>query len=323
MILKETKKKALFISGKIPSHGYIKPIFNKKIILFLNSISIEINKNKKFNIYPDLKAFGFWCRKSNIEKLSKGYKDNLKIGRGIALHITPANVPLNFAYSLAFGLLSGNQNIVRLPSRNFDQSKILCDIIDKLLSKKTFAELNENICLLKYERNDIISSELSKIANARIIWGSDETISLFKNFTTLPRCVDIMFSNRYSSSIINPTSLENLNDRDFSQLLEKFYRDAYIMDQKGCSSPQSVIWFGKGKKRVKDKFWNKLNDYVSSKYEDNLSVTNHKINEIALTAAKSNIFYKAHYQNFKLVRYDFKDKLIEIPYLLGSFGVFS
>ena len=25
--------------------------------------------------------------------------DNLRIGRGIAFHITPSNVPLNFAYS--------------------------------------------------------------------------------------------------------------------------------------------------------------------------------------------------------------------------------
>ena len=46
MILKETKKKAVFISGKIPSHGYIKPIFNKKIILFLDSISMKQIKIK-------------------------------------------------------------------------------------------------------------------------------------------------------------------------------------------------------------------------------------------------------------------------------------
>ena len=47
------------------------------------------------------------------------------IGRGSILHITPSNVPMNFAYSLSFGLLSGNRNIIRLPGRNFIQIKLL------------------------------------------------------------------------------------------------------------------------------------------------------------------------------------------------------
>ena len=50
------------------------------------------------------------------------------MGRGTVLHITPSNVPTNFAYSMVFGLLSGNNNIIRLPSKNFLQVKILCEI---------------------------------------------------------------------------------------------------------------------------------------------------------------------------------------------------
>ena len=43
---------------------------------------------------------------------------------------------MTFAYSFAFGLLSGNNNIVRLPSKNFDQVKILIEIIKSILKKK-------------------------------------------------------------------------------------------------------------------------------------------------------------------------------------------
>ena len=42
--------------------------FNKKKINFLDKISKEILIDEKLNIYPDLKDFGFWCRKKNIER---------------------------------------------------------------------------------------------------------------------------------------------------------------------------------------------------------------------------------------------------------------
>ena len=58
------------------------------------------------------------------------------IGRGLAYHIAPSNIPINFAYSLVFGLLSGNTNIVRLSSKNFIQIKLLCDLFFKILKKK-------------------------------------------------------------------------------------------------------------------------------------------------------------------------------------------
>ena len=48
---------------------------------------------------------------------------NNKLGLGLAFHITPSNIPTNFAYSLIFGLLSGNSNVVKVPSRNFTQIK--------------------------------------------------------------------------------------------------------------------------------------------------------------------------------------------------------
>ena len=44
-----------------------------------------------------------------------------RVGRGIVFHITPSNVPLNFAYSWLSGILSGNLNIVRVASKKSEQ----------------------------------------------------------------------------------------------------------------------------------------------------------------------------------------------------------
>ena len=95
-------------------------IFDKKIVSFLSEVSNRIMSSKKYNQFTDLATFAFWCRKKNIQALSKTYfSDNLIMGRGCVLHICPSNVPMNFGYSLAFGLISGNNNIIKLPSEIF------------------------------------------------------------------------------------------------------------------------------------------------------------------------------------------------------------
>ena len=112
-------------------------IFDEHVINFLNEIYLFANNIKEIRDYPDLFSFAFWCRKKNIINLKSKYTNhNKRIGRGIVYHITPSNVPMNFAYSFAFGMLSGNFNIVRLPSKKFHQINIFINIIKKYVIKK-------------------------------------------------------------------------------------------------------------------------------------------------------------------------------------------
>ena len=97
----------------------------------------------------DVLSFAFFCRERNLIALEKNYS-NLKIrkGLGISFHITPANIPTNFAYSLIFGLLSGNCNIVKVPSKNFPQIEIICKEINRTLSR--FPKLKDHIKIIRY-----------------------------------------------------------------------------------------------------------------------------------------------------------------------------
>ena len=112
------------------SHHQIYP-FNNLTIDFLDELSqmlIKRNDARKFN---DLVTFGFWIRKNKILKLKNIFSDTtlkIKLGVGLVFHITPSNVPMNFAYSFIFGLLTGNSNIVRIPSNNFPQVKIFITV---------------------------------------------------------------------------------------------------------------------------------------------------------------------------------------------------
>jgi hypothetical protein len=311
------------VLGKLTFDNKTYKIFEINIINFLDEISQEIIKNKIYSKYTDIITFAFFIRKKNLIKISKDYKNKDRmIGRGIAYHITPSNIPINFAYSLVFGLLSGNNNIVRLPSKNFIQIKILYKIFYKTLKKKKYLELYKRICLVKYERSDEISSQLSKKADIRLIWGGDETVNQFQKYATSPRCIDLKFANRYSISIIDVNKLAKLSNNNLENIVNRFYNDSYTMDQKGCSSPQALIWIGKDKKKIKDKFFNTLSKIADKKYDNDLAVTNNKIASLSLAAIKSEINFLSSHKNFNLIRIKLKKISNQIEKIHPHFGTF-
>ena len=277
-------------------------VFDKDTILFLNDLSKEVLNSSICKKFPDLVSFGFWCRRSNIRKIFNNYSFfKNRMGRGTVLHITPSNVPTNFAYSMVFGLLSGNNNIIRLPSKNFLQVEVLCSILKKLSKKRIYKIIFKRLLLIKYDNSDLISSELSEIAEARIIWGGDNTVNKFKTFKTKPRCIDLAFANRYSISLIDSNKLIKLKSKNLSALAKKFYNDTYTMDQFGCSSPNSVFWLGKNK-IAKKKFWYELNKIVNDKYDLDLSGANKKISNLMNYTLGKNKGLKVNISNFSLIK---------------------
>ena len=289
------------VFGKLIFQKESYEIFEKNIIDFISVISEEIFRNKFSRKYSDLIFFAFWCRKSNLIKISKKYINNdLILGRGTVFHIPPSNVPINFAYSLIFGLLSGNNNIVRIPSKNFIQVNILLKIILKILNIKKFIHLKKRICLIKYERSSEISSKISKFVSARLIWGGDNTINEFKKYETQTRCVDLLFPNRYSIAVININKMKKLNRQKISQLANNFFNDSYTMDQQGCSSPHAVFWVGGQKNQATKIFWKQLGILINKKYQDDISVANKKLSIIMNDILKFKTNYNLKYKKFNL-----------------------
>ena len=241
--------------------------FNKEVIDFLNNIHKEIGQNKKK--YSDAEfTFSFWCRKKNIESLKNNYDDiNRRLGIGKIFHIPPSNTPINFAYSLAFGLLSGCTNIVRISPKIYEEIKSLLFLIIKLAKFKKYKEINKIIFFVKYESDsgERYNTFFSKICDARIIWGGDNTIQKFKTYKTQPHNIDIPFYDRYSLSIIDANYIAKLNKDEILKIARLFYNDTYYVDQNACSSPHLVSWIGNKNKNI-DLFWNMLETLVSSKY---------------------------------------------------------
>ena len=173
MIHTMTEIKELQILNKIKSKDLIsfrnhKPetIFNEGQIDFLDNLSSVIMKDNRISQFPDVATFSFFCRKANLIRIRDkfGYKSKTRLGRGLAFHVAPSNVPLNFAYSLIAGILSGNSNIVRLPSKEYEQLNIIIDALNNLIRDSIYKKFVKKILLVRYSRNNLNATDyFSKI----------------------------------------------------------------------------------------------------------------------------------------------------------------
>lgn len=242
--------------------------YDELLCEFLNDLSVELRSCGESAAYPDIMTFAFWCRKANISKLKADFEDGKpRLGLGLVFHIAPSNVPINFALSFVFGLLSGNANIVRVPSKPFPQIGIICAAIDRLFDSGKYSEIKTMTAIVKYEQNDKITGSFSADCNARIIWGGDVAIRSIRKLLIPERCVDIAFSDRYSFCVIDAPSVIKLDEAELIRLSERFYNDTYLMDQNACSSPHLIVWQGEEKEAAKERFWTAVYHTVSEKYQ--------------------------------------------------------
>ena len=240
-------------------------VFSDEACGFLQDLSSIILKSPIARQYPDLSAVAFWCRKANINK-KRNTVDNCqnRLGRGLCFHIAPSNIPVNFAFSFFFSLLAGNANIVRVPSKEFEQVNVLLQIMKDILEK--YPDIRVRTAFVKYGRGSEATEFFSEKADARMIWGGDTTIESIRKLKTKPRCVDITFADRYSICIINAEEILNLSDEKLQQLAENFYNDTFLMDQNACSSPQLIYWINDNAKG-RELFWESVEKTAVKKYK--------------------------------------------------------
>ena len=163
-------------------------------------------------------------------------------------------------------MLSGNANIVRLPSKLFPQVEIICSAIDKLFILKKYKNLKRMNIFRRYDQNSEITSKISENANARIVWGGDSTIKAIKKIPAQERTIDLTFADRYSICIIKSKELLKLDTNKLNIIGKGFFNDTYLMDQNACSSPQLIIWLGKKNKIAKEKFWSTIFKIAKKEY---------------------------------------------------------
>ncbi len=239
--------------------------FSDHAISFLNVLSKELSANRE---YPEIAAFAFFCRRANVLALREKYTDDMSVrmGRGVVFHIAPSNVAINFAYSLVCGILSGNLNIVRVPSKDFEQIRIITAAIKKISNEAAYQSITNRIVLIRYDRQSTATAYFSSVCDVRIIWGGDKTIADIRKNPLPARSFDVTFADRYSICVINADRY--ITEAKQVAVATGFYNDTYLFDQNACTSPHLVVWMGtkQNVKKAKEDFWQALHEIVKARY---------------------------------------------------------
>lgn len=177
------------------------PPFDARVLSFLQALSEKLRSVRGFS---DVVTFSFWCRKAALNQAKALYDDlDCRIGRGVVFHIAPSNVPVNFAFSLVSGLLAGNANIVRVPSKEFPQVTLIATAIRELLAGE-YSALAPYICLVRYLAEKGVNDTFSSLCDVRVIWGGDSTVAEVRRSPLKARATEITFADRYSLRSLTP-----------------------------------------------------------------------------------------------------------------------
>ena len=235
--------------------------FDDRAIAFLNALSVKLLKTGK--AYSDVATFAFWCRKAALlQEKSKYDANELRLGRGIAFHSTPSNVPVNCAFSFAAGLLAGNSNMVRLPANRYAKVDLICAAVNEVLNEQP--EMKPYVVFVKFPPVQEIADRFSSLCASRIVWGGDMTIAEMRKSPLPPRAKEITFADRHSILVLNADAV--LAAENIDRLAQDFYNDTFFSDQNACTSPRLVVWTGKQKAAAKEKFWNAVHALTIGKY---------------------------------------------------------
>ncbi len=296
--------------------------FGEEIQEFLNTLSRMLLSMPEARLYPDVVTFAFWIRKSSVKKLAERFAEKngkgFHLGRGVAFHIAPSNVAVNYAYSFVAGFMTGNANIVRIPSKDFPQIA--------LINKAVHAALEQHpdcvpyICFVRYGREQRINDALSSIADVRIVWGGDRTIAELRKSPLAPRAAEITFADRYSLSVIDSDAY--MAAEDPGRIADDFYNDTYLTDQNACTSPRLVAWCGSQIGQAKERFWGFLLERVRQKYEFQPIQGVNKLTNAYLAAAGHSGIHMVCCGDNRLVRVELDSLFDNLMDFRGDSGYF-
>ncbi len=295
-------------------------VFDAEVCAFIAELSAKLLSSPLARAMPDLVALAFWGRKANLQKLKEEFGDSAgRLGRGLCFHITPSNIPVNFAFSWLFSLLAGNANIVRLPGRKFPQVEAFCAVLAGVV--RAYPEVERRNTFVRYPRDNTITAAFCAGADVRMIWGGDATITTLRSLPTPPRCVDITFADRYSVALLDGKAVGEADAEQILRLAENFYNDTYLMDQNACSSPQLILW-QHDDAATRERFWDAVAECAEKKYELQDAVAVDKYTALCADAVSNRNAVKVRRRGNLLYRVELERLTSDVVACRGHGGFF-
>ena len=159
--------------------------------------------------------------------------------RGLALHWLAGNVPILGLISVTLSLITKNQAIIKLPSSGENYvsdflDTFLSDTIDPVFQPVARA-IHQSCIVTQFPHEHEKAAELvSKYADTRLLWGSQDAIDFSKNLPSVVLPELISFGPKLSAAVIEESSM---NESQYDLLMT----DILLFQQMACTSPQFVF----------------------------------------------------------------------------------
>ena len=283
--------------------------FSEETIDFLDALYQALRKENRSVQVADLAAFSFWCRKGNLshirEQYARQWNGKKVIGRGVAFHIVPSNIPVLFAFSMAASLLAGDPVVLRLPEKETVQEQMILSALRQVM--ETQPEWKKRIVILRYGHVKEVTDALSRLCQVRVIWGGDHSIQEIQKSVLEPGKTELAFADRRSAAVLRADAI--LEKEDLTDIVRGFYNDTYLNDQNACSSPSLLYWLGSPEQTAlaHEKFWKAAAPYIQSRYELGAHLAVQKWEQAMYLAATK--------ENVKIQKFGNEVVLVKLPEL--------
>lgn len=274
--MKESEIKRLAGGWREDTSCLGRSLFSEKVLSFLSELTDEIRRDPALKNSTAAVTFAFWCRRKRLQQWSEKIGEApVRKGRGTIFHVAPSNIPFLFAYSMVYGMLAGNGNLIRISEKILDEAAPFLTVLDRVMHRHP-ALYQENL-IFTYGHDTSLNDFFSKCCQVRVLWGGDETIYAFRKSDVLPGCTQLEFPDRYSVAVFEADYISKLSEEERNSLAKRFYNDTYEVDQNACSSPKLIFWIkGNECENAKDLWWKSVSAVCKEKYHMDFMRTNEK-----------------------------------------------
>ncbi|HEY0953582.1 MAG TPA: acyl-CoA reductase [Roseateles sp.] len=238
------------------------PVFGELQLAFAAALSRALTQSPEARAHAELVALGFWLRPAHLRTLVEAQRARAEGGgwlqpRGLCFHVAPGNVDTIFVYSWMLSLLCGNRSVVRLSSRDSEQTRCLLGVLARQLALPEWQEIARRVLVLRYGHDDAISGRLSAACDIRIVWGGDNAVRALRALPLPTTATELCFPDKFSLAVLDVAAVAALDDTALAQLAQRFTADAYSFGQMACSSPRLVLWHGEAAaaRAGAERFW--------------------------------------------------------------------
>ena len=320
--MKDSEIKRLSGGWKEETSCLGRDVFSEEVLEFLSELTEEIRRNPVLKNWPQAMTFAFWCRRNRLKQWhGKIVEASERKGRGTIFHVAPSNIPFLFAYSMVYGMLAGNGNLIRISEKISEEVMPVLAVIDRVMRR--YPVLYQENLIFTYGHDPALNDYFSKHCQARVLWGGDETIYTFRKSEVLPGCTQLEFSNRYSVALFEADYILQISEEERNSLAERFYNDTYEVDQNACSSPKLIFWVnGKDCGKAKELWWRSVQKVCREKYHMDFMRANEKYAMLCRMEMDTEEIDKVCTMGNEIYRISLKTCDTAVEKYQGKFGIF-